>query len=213
MNDPSTPAATARPAADGVGVWRFAHRPGERSTSRVRQVLGQCLGVHAAAVELVAGPHGAPRLAAGVDVHEGGAAGGIGFSASHAGDWMLVAVARGLQPGVDLERLVPRPNALAIARRYFTAEEAAWLEALPGPAREQLFYRLWVAREAVLKAIGRGLAFGLDRLRIDPDPVRPSLAWLDGDDACAWQLRWLAVPEGYVGALAWRGEPRRIDYS
>lgn len=207
-----TVAASSLPAPGTVGVWRFAHRPGERSAPRVRQVLGACLGMKADAVPLVSGPHGAPALAPHAHAMSGVPA-DIGFSASHAGSWLLVAAARGLQPGVDIERLAPRPNALAIARRYFTIDEADALAALSGRARELLFYRLWVAREAVLKAIGRGLAFGLDRLRIDPDPDAPSLQWLDGDDASAWQLRWLDVPEGHLGAVAWRGEPRRVAYS
>lgn len=204
--------ATSLPAPGTVGVWRFAHRPGERSTPRVRQVLGECLGINAPAVKLATGAHGAPALATDA-VDASGAPPRIGFSASHAGDWLLVAAARGLQPGVDIERIGPRPNALAIARRYFTDQEAGWLATLQGAERELAFYRLWVAREAVLKAIGRGLAFGLDRLRIDPDPRAPSLRWLDGDDAGAWVLHWLDVPEGYLGALAWRGGPRSITYS
>lgn len=212
MSKVPTAAASPPPALDTVGVWRLAHQRGERSAPQVRQVLAGCLGVAAGSVELVTGPHGAPALAP--DMRDAsGMPADIGFSASHAGDWLLVAAARGLQPGVDIERLAPRPNALAIARRYFTAEEAEALAALAGTQRELAFYRLWVAREAVLKAIGRGLAFGLDRLRIDPDPDVPSLLWLDGDQASAWQLRWLDVPGGHVGALAWRGGPRRVVYS
>lgn len=207
-----TAATPPLPAPGAVGVWRFAHQPGERSTPRVRQVLGRCLGLQAQAVTLATGAHGAPVLAPGA-VDASGARVDIGVSASHAGDWLLVAAARGLQPGVDIERIAPRPNALAIAHRYFTADEAGWLAGLPGPQRELAFYRLWVAREAVLKAIGRGLAFGLDRLRIDPDPRAPSLRWLDGDDASAWVLHWLDVPEGYLGAVAWRGGPRSITCS
>lgn len=208
-NGPPAPAAPSlpvqAPAPDTVGVWRFAHVPGERSAPRIREVLGGCLGRPAESVELLVGPHGRPMLAS------GGA--GLGFSASHGGGSLLVAVARGVQPGVDIEALAPRPNALPIARRYFTGEEAEALEALQGRERELAFYRLWVAREAVLKAIGRGLAFGLDRLRIDADPIAPSLQWLDGDDAGAWQLRWLDLPSGGLGALAWRGGPRRVVYS
>lgn len=207
-----TSATSPLPAPGTVGIWRFAHQAGGRSAPRTREVLGACLGIEADAVELAAGPHGAPVLAPGTRPGPGIGA-ELGFSASHAGDWLLVAVAPGLQPGVDIEALAPRQNALAIARRYFTGDEADWLATLTGPARELGFYRLWVAREAVLKAIGRGLAFGLDRLRIDPDPQAPSLQWLDGDDAAAWQLQWLDVPEGHLAAVAWRGEPRRVVYS
>src|SRR3546814_8376203 len=66
--------------------------------------------------------------------------------------------------GADLELLRPRPRALALAERFFVRSETGALLALPAEAREAAFVRLWCAKEAVLKAHGRGLAFGLDRL-------------------------------------------------
>src|SRR5699024_314193 len=66
--------------------------------------------------------------------------------------------------GCDLELARPRPRALEIAQRYFTAAEAGWLARLDGPAREAAFVRIWCAKEAMLKAHGRGIAFGLHRL-------------------------------------------------
>src|SRR3546814_19079607 len=64
----------------------------------------------------------------------------------------------------SLELLRPRPRALALAERFFVRSETGALLALPAEAREAAFVRLWCAKEAVLKAHGRGLAFGLDRL-------------------------------------------------
>src|SRR3546814_6516543 len=63
--------------------------------------------------------------------------------------------------GADLELLRPRPRALALAERFFVRSETGALLALPAEAREAAFVRLWCAKEAVLKAHGRGLAFGL----------------------------------------------------
>src|SRR3546814_13489669 len=51
-----------------------------------------------------------------------------------------------------------------LAERFFVRSETGALLALPAEAREAAFVRLWCAKEAVLKAHGRGLAFGLDRL-------------------------------------------------
>src|SRR3546814_11324671 len=62
--------------------------------------------------------------------------------------------------GADLELLRPRPRALALAERFFVRSETGALLALPAEAREAAFVRLWCAKEAVLKAHGRGLAFG-----------------------------------------------------
>ncbi len=77
------------------------------------------------------------------------------------------------------------------------------------PWRSTAFLELWTAKEAVLKATGRGIAFGLHRLQVTREP--PRLTWLDGDDANAWQLQRLQMGDAYVAALAWRGGARRVN--
>src|SRR3546814_15779997 len=111
--------------------------------------------------------------------------------------------------GADLELLRPRPRALALAERFFVRSETGALLALPAEAREAAFVRLWCAKEAVLKAHGRGLAFGLDRLEFalcgddwalvacDPALGRPS----------DWTLHAFTPMPGYLARLAWRPVP------
>src|SRR3546814_19369694 len=74
---------------------------------------------------------------------------------------------------------------------------------------EAAFVRLGCAKEAVLKAHGRGLAFGLDRLEFalcgddwalvacDPALGRPS----------DWTLHAFMPMPGYLASLAWRQVP------
>jgi 4'-phosphopantetheinyl transferase len=166
-------------------------------------VLAAYLGIEAERVTITAGEHGRPALAA---TH----ASALDFNWSHSGDQALIAIGRRVAPGIDVERLRPRPRALEIARRYFSAEEAAALAALPPADREAAFLALWTAKEAVLKALGRGLAFGLDRLSIAHVAGRPVLQRLQGEDVDAWQLHRLAVEPESVATLAWRGGPRRL---
>ncbi|KAB8186992.1 4'-phosphopantetheinyl transferase family protein [Marilutibacter maris] len=127
---------------------------------------------------------------------------------SHSGQGLLVALAdSGVRVGVDLEWLRPRPRALALAQRYFTAAEHAWLAAIADVrARELAFLRLWCAKEAVLKAHGRGLAFGLDRLSFEDGPAGLRLVACHPDLGMPahWSLREIQPAPGYRGALAWR---------
>ncbi|WP_407067689.1 4'-phosphopantetheinyl transferase family protein [Marilutibacter alkalisoli] len=127
---------------------------------------------------------------------------------SHSGEGLLVALGEtGLRVGADLEWRRPRPRAMALARRWFTATENAWLDSMADEqAREQAFLRLWCAKEAVLKAHGRGIAFGLDRLSFSDGPhglrlveCHPELGRPD-----AWSLAEIAPAPGYLGTLAWR---------
>jgi 4'-phosphopantetheinyl transferase len=187
---------------DEIHVWQLDYRP-QHGRGPLRSVLGAYLGIAAEHVTLVDGEHGRPALA---DTHDPS----LGFNWSHSGHHALIAVGRWVTPGIDLEQLRARPRALEIARRYFSVDETAALLALPTTARDAAFLELWTAKEAVLKALGRGLAFGLDRLSIASTANQLILQRLEGDDVGAWQLQRLSVDTTLVAALAWRGEIRRI---
>jgi len=197
-----TPSKVAEPLHDDeIHVWWLDYRR-EHGRAPLRAVLATYLDAAPEALAFLEGEHGRPALA--------GPHAGLAFNWSHSGDHALLAIARGIQPGIDLERLRPRPRALDLARRYFCADEVDALAALEPERRDDAFLALWTAKEAVLKATGRGLAFGLDRLQLTVPPAPSRLLRLDGDDATAWQLQSLAAAAGHVASLAWRGPPRRI---
>ena len=187
---------------DEIHVWRLDYRPAHGRTP-LRAVLAAYLGIAPEQVTLTDGEHGRPALGAGHDPS-------LGFNWSHSGGQALIAIGRHIAPGIDLECLRPRTRALAIAERYFSTDEATALAALPAAQRSAAFLELWTAKEAVLKALGRGLAFGLDRLSIASAVDRLQLQRLEGDDAGAWQLQRLDIDSSLVAALAWRGGERRI---
>lgn len=123
---------------------------------------------------------------------------------SHSGDWLAVALGRDVRVGVDIEVLRARRDPLALAGRYFHPAEAAALAALSPAQRAPAFLRLWCAKEAVLKAHGHGLAFGLDRLRFDG--IGGELQLVAVDQALgarnAWSVQSFDWSAG-VGAVAW----------
>ena len=203
----ATPAQTLANVAehlrdDEIHVWHLGYRR-EQGRAPLRRVLAAYLGIDADAVALVDGEHGRPALAAGHDQS-------LGFNWSHSGEQALIAIGRHVMPGIDLERRRERPRALEIAQRYFSVDEAATLAALPAANRSDAFLELWTAKEAVLKALGRGIAFGLHRLSIASTGDQLTLLQLEDDDIHAWQLRRLTVDTALLAALAWRGDARQI---
>ena len=85
------------------------------------------------------------------------------FSLSHGGTWAVCAV--GESPlGVDVE--LPRCT-MAVARRYFHAQELKGLEALPPQEQRDRLCRLWTGKESFVKALGRGLTLPLDSFQIE----------------------------------------------
>ena len=195
--------SAARLDDDAVHIWQLAYRKSQGRQPLLR-TLAVYLGIEAGEVVLVEGAHGRPRL----DPMHGAA---LDFNWSHSGDHALIAVARGIAPGIDLERRRPRPRALPIARRFFDSDEAESLAVLPEEARAAAFLELWTAKEAVLKAHGHGISYGLQRLRILSTPERLQLVRFEGEDTAAWQLQRLVVAPSLIAALAWRGAPRTIE--
>lgn len=187
-------------ADDELHVWLL---PYQRAQGRgpLLATLARYLGLPVDAVGLQIEPHGRPSLD---DKH------GLSFNWSHSEDRAAIALARGVTPGIDIERLRPRPQALEIARRFFTPEEADALGALDATQCDEAFLRLWTAKEAVLKATGRGLAFGLHRLHIEQVRNIPLLRRIEGQRADDWQLHALDAGPTHLAALAWRGAARRI---
>lgn len=187
---------------EAIHVWHLDYQPAQGRLP-LRRTLAAYLGIQADEVILVDEEHGRPRLD---PVH--GAA--LDFNWSHSGAHALIAVAHGVWPGVDVERRRPQPRALPLARRFFDGDEADTLAALPAEARDAAFLEIWTAKEALLKAHGRGIGYGLQRLRILSTDAQLRLLRFDGEDIDAWQLQRLVVAPELVAALAWRGAPRKI---
>src|SRR5687768_1386233 len=98
-------------------------------------------GVDPASLRFVAGEYGKPSLAGEF------AALGLHFNVTHTAGLVAIAVSRHRDLGFDAENLHERTTALKLARRYFTAEEARNLEALPLPEQPARFYSLWTLKE------------------------------------------------------------------
>lgn len=182
-------------------------RPHEVAAA-AREALDRLLRDYTGATEappVLRGAHGKPHAPA---------AGGLEFNLSHAGPHVLFAFARGQALGVDIERDRPRLSVLGLARRFFDTDEANALEALPEAVRREGFLRLWTRKEAVLKALGQGLNFGLHRLAfsLEPDGTAGPLHRIaeEAGRVDEWRLQPVRPAAGLVGALAWRGPSRRV---
>lgn len=83
---------------------------------------------------------------------------GYFWSVSHKRHWVAAVVADA-PVGIDIEHIAPRPRKLHDA----LADDAEW--ELMGDRSWLSFFRLWTAKEAVLKAAGTGIA-GLAACRL-----------------------------------------------
>jgi 4'-phosphopantetheinyl transferase len=178
---------------DEVHVWRLP-RTDTPASSGVARVLARYLGVEPGAVDVRRDDRGKPVLGPTHDTV-------LRFNVSHGGGLSLVAIARSRAVGVDIELLRSVPAQWALTRAALTVREQ---QALPVGTRERsyAFLRVWVRKEAILKAAGVGLA------------VEPSLLELTGTRivsvppalgrAGSWALTDISLA-GHVGAVATEG--------
>ncbi|MGL4325548.1 MAG: 4'-phosphopantetheinyl transferase family protein [Beijerinckiaceae bacterium] len=87
----------------------------------------------------------------------------LSISLSHRDGFLLTGFSPSQAVGVDIEGDDPALHVRQLAADHFSCDEAAAFHALSDNDARALFLRLWTAKEAVLKATGRGIADGLMR--------------------------------------------------
>jgi 4'-phosphopantetheinyl transferase len=140
-------------------------------------------------------PSGKPRLI-------GDSAVGRSFSLSHTRGMVACAVTSGAEVGVDVECVDRETDADGIAARFFAPAEAAQLLKLDAGARRDRFFDLWVLKEALVKALGRGMAVSLGTLAFTVGAggdIRLDAPDLDAD---AWQFALFAPSPRHRLAVA-----------
>jgi 4'-phosphopantetheinyl transferase len=160
-----------------------------------RRLIGRYLDADPQSLVFIEEKHGKPALRNRA----------IEFNASHSGDLVALAFARETPVGIDVEQKRQLHDTLALARRYFSAEEVAMVEQAADAV--DAFLTIWTAKEAIVKASGKGIATG--ELHGFTVPFRnPQLRpVVDGWCVAAIDPRM----DGYYAAVACRGGDGRIN--
>lgn len=161
----------------------------------LRRTLARYVGMAAQELRFRYGSFGKPAVAN---------AGEIEFSCSRSGALFAVAVSR-TALGLDVEEIRPGAWTAEVAAVLFTQRERECLAALPETLRTQAFYRAWVAKEACVKACGRGLSVPLDGFSVasaleEPRGGRSGVPVMA--DGSVWSLHGVDAIPGYAMAVA-----------
>ncbi|SEE52411.1 4'-phosphopantetheinyl transferase [Bradyrhizobium erythrophlei] len=147
---------------------------------QLRQILASRLGISPSDVELEYGQLGKPQLSHRMPSRN------LRFSVSRSGDVAVIALSTGQEVGVDIEAVLPVPEADEIAALCFSASDYESYAALGPDDRLEGFFRRWTRLEAISKGLGCGLGY-------------PS-SWDEQD----WVVRSFVPKTGYLGSVVVR---------
>jgi 4'-phosphopantetheinyl transferase len=195
-------------AADEIArLERIRPAAGRRLFLTARRFLRETLSRYGdrapAAWRFATNAHGKPRITPESGVPP------LAFNLSHTAGIAVLALTRGAEVGVDVERAARRVQARQLSDRFFSPREAVALAELPPERLAERFFYHWTLKEACLKALGRGLTLPLHTIDFALSGERPfRIAWTgEGLPPHAGFRFFLLEPlPGFVAAVCLAGD-------
>lgn len=161
----------------------------------LREILGAYTQLPPASLNFKYQEHGKPALA--LENRQ------LQFNLSHTKGFALYAIAHQYNVGIDIESQERTIAADELAARFFAPAEVEMLARTPANLKSQAFFNIWTRKEALIKALGKGLSFPLDQFVVNA-AESAKLLEIRGDKkiAQAWALYSLQPAQNYIGALA-----------
>lgn len=165
------------------------------SRGMLRQLLAAYLNCDAKRIQFLYNEHGKPYIA-NIDLQ---------FNVSHSHDMAVYALTSQLQVGVDIEK-IENTFKDGVAKRYFSAAEYRYLQAVPEDERIKKFYWIWSRKEAFIKALGMGLHYPLSSFSV----VESNPMMLKLQDNTSWYLESFEAHADYQAAFVTEKKVERI---
>jgi 4'-phosphopantetheinyl transferase len=115
---------------------------------------------------------------------------GIDFNISHAGNYIICALAKEITIGIDIEEIKP----CSFDDFANTMNEQQWMIINSSPEPYRQFYTYWAIKESIIKADSRGMSLPLMDIHIEGN-----MAMCDNRQ---WYLRPLQVDDNYCASLS-----------
>jgi 4'-phosphopantetheinyl transferase len=171
--------------------------------ARLRSLLGDVVNVKPELLRIAKGEFGKPYL---IDYPN------LAFNLSHTRNKMVVAIGHDCDLGVDIEHCKPRANMAALVDKCFADVEKNHWQQLPETQQTLAFYQFWTRKEAFVKAVGRGIALGLNHCVINPENINEFLAILEAyGQRSEWLVQGIDMGEAFCGALVVKDKGGNYD--
>lgn len=167
--------------------------------SALRQILSLYLHVAAEDILFAYGEHKKPYLQIPGST--------LQFNLAHSFDRAVYAFTLNHAIGVDIEKMED-DDKQDIATRFFSPEENEELMRLSKHDKIAGFYRIWSRKEALIKAVGKGLSIPLSSFSVSASDASQTVI-LENE---SWTLLSLPIHPDYQSALASNQQINKIHY-
>ena len=126
------------------------------------------------------------------------------FNVSHSQDLAIYGFNYQRIIGVDLEYIKDNIDYKQLAKRFFTTQELQLIHSYPTSEQKTIFFQLWTAKEAYLKATGEGLAGSLDTIEFTLDNNSVKLMEIKQDQAQVsyWSINNFIPQDNFIATIA-----------
>jgi 4'-phosphopantetheinyl transferase len=163
----------------------------------LRQILARYQRVSAENIVFELGQYGKPFISG---QREGE---GLVFNISHCANKLAVIIGYEQRLGVDIERHKANISLPGLVKKCFAENEVGFWQGLPESEQAAAFFDIWTRKESFVKAVGRGIALGLDQCVTS---IKNPEQWHSIPEtyglATDWKIYNLAMPQGYSGAIS-----------
>lgn len=172
-----------------VNKFRFQLLRDRQIVSRgiLKQLISKYISTDLEEIEFTYNKYGKPLLCRKLDESN------LYFSISHSEYLGMFAFAKGNSIGVDVEKIQELfINLEDVIKLCFSDFEKSWFTDVSAKMKNEVFYKVWTAKEAFIKAMGIGLSFPLTninyKLNSDND-----LSFHSMSNYCKYMRKWEIV--------------------
>lgn len=169
----------------------------------LRKILSFYTQIPANEIQFSYAEHGKPRLQS--NPHH------LQFNVSHSHDIAIYAFTLIHEIGIDIEKIEDQFED-AVAKRFFSEQEYHDLHLLPEPERIAAFYRIWAHKEALIKALGKGLYVPLADFSISLQKEQQTIELTLEKEKTIWYLQHFTANPQYQSAFAINHPIDQIQY-
>ncbi len=165
----------------------------------LRKILSYYFGNDVALLDLHYGPAGKPYLN-----HKSG----LNFNLSYSQNMAMIALSTHREVGIDIEAIELVNNPDSIAELVCSPSEIAHLTSSTISEKQMIFTKVWVRKEAYIKALGTGFSRSTQTFSVSSAPETLDALCEDQNNPLAaeqWRVMDIRAPDGYCAALAAQG--------